>query len=597
MTILPKTFYKPKYRLLQSISLQKPDKYHTTPLKEYNFHQVNLSEIRKQYDLVYDPVSSTVSHHIKFNGKFESGNLGQVYCVGYHSYEIHLLPDPNEGSTTQWFFFKVENIEPGEYFFVICGFYRSCNLHWKGSKPCVYSENSAKNGVGWQRLGENLNYFKWKSDTNNEWALSFTFSVKHKDTMYFAHSYPYTYTDLNKYIQNLPSIVKTSIIARSLGEISVPCIFWDADIQKCVDIQDILKDFNKIQHEAPPIRSENLSELPCEILDLLEKWKVNISHDKYPKGIIHDKKPVIVIAARAHPGETNSSYAIEGFISLLFGANSTGDALRKRFSFLLIPMLNPDGVICGFYRPELSGDDMNRVWQQPDPSRNTIVNNILHVLVAINKTRNIIFFLDFHGHTAACNSFVFGFMNEDNNPLYSTERIFGQLMAKYTNLFSNEMCSYQKQKAYEGTMRVVIRRKFHVLFAYTLELSYGGCDFGPYKDTQFTPNDYRSIGEATLKAIEDMFLSHDTNTAQLILAMLHPPVEKPVFKSEISASITIKSSDEHRDDKFKVKVGDITAVRPSKVTLQLNPTLARPVERDKKDSDNKTKKEMLREIY
>lgn len=94
-----------------------------------------------------------------------------------------------------------------------------------------------------------------------------------------------------------------------------------------------------------------------------------------------------------------------------------------------------------------------------------------------------------------------------------------------------------------------------------------------------------------------MFLSHDTNTAQLILAMLHPPVEKPVFKSEISASITIKSSDEHRDDKFKVKVGDITAVRPSKVTLQLNPTLARPVERDKKDSDNKAKKEMLREIY
>ena len=40
--------------------------------------------------------------------------------------------------------------------------------------------------------------------------------------------------------------------------------------------------------------------------------------------------------------------------------------LRKRFIFRLIPMLNPDGVIHGNYRTNLSGIDLNRVWNNAD---------------------------------------------------------------------------------------------------------------------------------------------------------------------------------------------------------------------------------------
>ena len=34
--------------------------------------------------------------------------------------------------------------------------------------------------------------------------------------------------------------------------------------------------------------------------------------------------------------------------------------IRKKVVFKLIPMINPDGVVCGNYRSNLAGFDMNR---------------------------------------------------------------------------------------------------------------------------------------------------------------------------------------------------------------------------------------------
>jgi hypothetical protein len=154
-----------------------------------------------------------------------------------------------------------------------------------------------------------------------------------------------------------------------------------------------------------------------------------------------------------------------------------------------------------------------------------IASSFLAAIEVLSRSRAIPFFLDFHGHTGACNSFVYGFMNEKNPDLYSAERVFPLLMTKHTPLFSNEMCSFLKQECYEGTMRVTIRRRFLVLFAYTLEMSYGGSDFGPRHDTQFTPHDYRSIGEATVRVIGDMFLGKTSLAAREVMALIPPPEE------------------------------------------------------------------------
>ena len=579
MNPYPDFFCNPRVRLSKPMNLQQPDNHPTSPMKDYELHDVTQTELHKQCELIYDPqTGSSSSSSMKFSGDFESGNLGQVFQIGKYSYEIHLLPDPNEGSTTQWFFFRVDNIDPGEYFFVITGFFRSCNLHYKGSKAAVYSENAAKKGVGWQRIGENLNYFKWKTGKTQEWAFSFNFTVTQRDTMYFAHAYPYTYTDLQNFLKgSLPSYVKVSTITRTYGDIPVPAIFWDADMQKCVDVQSLTRGKEKVAHEPPPIYIESISEFPESVVKILRGWKELQLGVTLPQGVAHNKKPVVVIVARTHPGETNSSYAMEGFLKTLFNNSQLSEKLRQSFSWLIIPMMNPDGVICGFYRPSLSGDDMNRIWQQPDPIKHPTATAILDTLNVLDKERGLQFFLDFHGHTAACNSFVYGFENEENRDLYTAERVFPLLMTKFTPLFSHDMCSFLKQKQYEGTMRVVLRRRFHILFAYTLEMSYGGSDFGPRRRTQFTPHDYRSIGEATVHAINEMLLNPDCCAAKEVMLMLPPPEVDPQTANDVRSKISIVgTADESKPPLFRFSPLDVTIDKPHQVNLVLRQSICSP---------------------
>lgn len=78
-------------------------------------------------------------------------------------------------------------------------------------------------------------------------------------------------------------------------------------------------------------------------------------------------KPVILITARIHPGETPSSHTMNGIIkfllnkyfflqSLLFKKireDARAYLLRKYFVFKFVPMLNPDGVYSGHYRMDI----------------------------------------------------------------------------------------------------------------------------------------------------------------------------------------------------------------------------------------------------
>ena len=68
----------------------------------------------------------------------------------------------------------------------------------------------------------------------------------------------------------------------------------------------------------------------------------------------------MVLTSRVHPGESNSSYIMEGLIDYLLSNEQGAMSLRDRFVFKIVPMLNPDGVIVGNYRCSLSGYDLNR---------------------------------------------------------------------------------------------------------------------------------------------------------------------------------------------------------------------------------------------
>lgn len=65
-----------------------------------------------------------------------------------------------------------------------------------------------------------------------------------------------------------------------------------------------------------------------------------------------EEKKYVVISARVHPGESNSSWIMQGLLHHLTSNHPNALMLRDKFVFKIIPMLNPDGVIHGRYFTE-----------------------------------------------------------------------------------------------------------------------------------------------------------------------------------------------------------------------------------------------------
>ncbi len=170
-------------------------------------------------------------------------------------YDLILKPDVNTQGHTQWFYFSVSRMVPGiKYKFNIINLLKPDSLYNHGMQPVVFSTVNAevrqhahsgarsvagsplcvrlevahvqaacavnmfeshpacvcvcrdcwgwqRRGVGWARKGTDVCYYQNSIRRKGGYYYTATFSMifEHSnDTVYIAHSYPYTYTDLQR---------------------------------------------------------------------------------------------------------------------------------------------------------------------------------------------------------------------------------------------------------------------------------------------------------------------------------------------------------------------------------------------------------------
>lgn len=183
------------------------------------------------------------------------------------------------------------------------------------------------------------------------------------------------------------------------------------------------------------------------------------------------RRPVCVMTARVHPGESNSSWMMHGILDFLaagareihrrerayrngesptrttktretqrtsvkpsssasssasssftstvttsssIGTAAVAVSLLQSFVFKIVPMINVDGVVMGNHRCSLVGVDLNRDYLRPSGDENPVLyalKSILSYMTGAGR-RRVVVGADFHGHSRAKNFLLYGCTRE-----------------------------------------------------------------------------------------------------------------------------------------------------------------------------------------
>ncbi|XP_066439396.1 cytosolic carboxypeptidase 2 isoform X2 [Eleutherodactylus coqui] len=427
------------------------------------------------------------NNDLQFESRFESGNLQKAVKVGTYEYELTLRTDLYTSKHTQWYYFQVKNTRRGvPYRFTITNLMKRNSLYNEGMKPLMYSEHDAViRGEGWRRRGDNIKYYKSSrsQDGATLYCLTWTFEFPHdKDTCYFAHCYPYTYSDLSRDLQG-----------------------WMSD----------------------PARSQycKLRAL-CRSLAGNTVYLLTITSPSVNPALAVSKKAVVV-TARVHPGETNGSWMMKGFLDFILSDSLDAQLLRNTFIFKVIPILNPDGVIVGNYRCSLSGRDLNRNYRSMLKDSFPCIWHTRAMVKRLLAQREVLLYCDFHGHSRKNNVFMYGCNNRGRPESKLQERVFPLMLSKNApDKFFFKACKFKVQKSKEGTGRIVMWRH-GVRNSYTMESTFCGSTLGDRKGTHFTTGDLKSMGHHFCDTLLD-YCDPDNSKFEVCLSEVHTLVQEEI---------------------------------------------------------------------
>ncbi|XP_070062704.1 cytosolic carboxypeptidase Nna1 isoform X4 [Drosophila virilis] len=417
------------------------------------------------------PMNADESDSLEFESRFESGNLAKAVQITPTYYELYLRPDLYTSRSKQWFYFRVRRTRRNMlYRFSIVNLVKSDSLYNDGMRPVMYSNLGAKDkNEGWRRCGNNISYYRNDDESNNNtneedednssYTLTFTIEFEHDDdTVYFAHSYPYTYSDLQDYLMEI---------------------------------------------QRHPVKSKFCKlRLLCRTLAGNNVYYLTVTAPSNNEDNIRRKKS-IVVSARVHPSETPSSWMMKGLMDFITGDSTVAKRLRHKFIFKLVPMLNPDGVIVGNTRNSLTGKDLNRQYRTVIRETYPSIWYTKAMIRRLIEECGVAMYCDMHAHSRKHNIFIYGCENKRNPEKRLTEQVFPLMLHKNSaDRFSFESCKFKIQRSKEGTGRIVVWM-LGITNSYTIEASFGGSSLGSRKGTHFNTQDYEHMGRAFCETLLD----------------------------------------------------------------------------------------------
>uniref|UniRef100_A0ABI7YCT9 Cytosolic carboxypeptidase 2 n=1 Tax=Felis catus TaxID=9685 RepID=A0ABI7YCT9_FELCA len=437
-----------------------------------------------------------------FESRFESGNLQKAVRVDTYEYELTLRTDLYTNKHTQWFYFRVQNTrKDATYRFTIVNLLKPKSLYTIGMKPLMYSQLDAKtHNIGWRREGNEIRYYKNNRDDGQQafYCLTWTIQFPHdQDTCFFAHFYPYTYTDLQCYLLSVAN--------------------------------------NPVQSQFCKLRTL------CRSLAGNTVYLLTITNPSRTPQEAAAKKAV-VLSARVHPGESNGSWVMKGFLDFILSNSPDAQLLRDIFVFKVVPMLNPDGVIVGNYRCSLAGRDLNRHYKTILKESFPCIWYTRNMIKRLLEEREVLLYCDFHGHSRKNNIFLYGCNNNDRK-YWLHERVFPLMLSKNApDKFSFHSCNFKVQKCKEGTGRVVMWR-MGILNSYTMESTFGGSTLGNKRDTHFTTEDLKSLGYHVCDTLLD-FCDPDRTKFMQCLTELKELLQQEIHKkfNELGQDMDLEGS-------------------------------------------------------
>eukprot|EP01083_Nonionella_stella_P099697 280316_1 len=356
--------------------------------------------IPERTDSISEPKNTSqvdkVVNSIRFCSTFDSGNLSKVLKSEYSAplwFDLYLSADyGRKGIDTQtWFHFFVEGVPYGSTLtFTIKNMRNQTHLFGHGHRPVIKCEPHAPE---WELMDHACNFRRRK--TNLELTFSHTWKMPDK-RVYFAFTFPFSYPDIQKMLSETDT--------RMAGVDPESNIFY---------------------------QRETLTwSVECRRIDLL-----TISSRPFNP---NSCKPVVIISARVHPGETPSSFVFKGALEFLLSSDQRARILRAVFVFLMIPCLNPDGVARGNYRTDTLGHDLNRYYINPSPDLHPSVFAVKKILRKYSN--RLEFYIDLHAHSSKRGIFMYG--NSLPNDDHIENVLFAKLMSINCEHFDFGACNF-----------------------------------------------------------------------------------------------------------------------------------------------------------